>query len=54
MENIISIPLAGALDASDISIANFDTSAFASATNSQTSTVTGTGTSSFIIVFIVV
>jgi len=37
MENIISIPLAGALDTSDIAIGDFDTSAFASAVNSQTS-----------------
>lgn len=48
MENIISIPLAGALDTSDIDIADFDTSAFASATNSQesgpiTPTTSGSG-----------
>ena len=46
MENIISIPLAGALDASDIAISDFDDSAFTSAVNSQTSTVTGTSNGS--------
>ena len=37
MENIILIPLAGALDVSDIDITAFNTSAFASAVNSQES-----------------